>query len=108
MHIDKALDLVSKTELINLSNKWKRGRLATLLASKSAKMGMENNKAFTLDQVKGGIKLTKAVEIPAFETVHVQGLSKVRGHQQYVNTITEPPTEKLFKFNYYCHELYLS
>ena len=32
---------------------------------------MENNKAFTLDQVKGGIKLTKAVEIPAFETVHV-------------------------------------
>ena len=27
MHINKALDLVSKTELINLSDKWKRGRL---------------------------------------------------------------------------------
>ena len=53
---------------------------------------MENSKAFTLDQVKGGIKLTKAVEILAFETV--QGLSKVRGHQQCVNTVTEPPTEK--------------
>ena len=57
-------------------------------------MGMENTKAFTLDQVKGGIKLTKAVEIPAFKTPHVQGLSKVRGHQQCANTITEPPTEK--------------
>ena len=55
---------------------------------------MGNNKAFTLDQVKWGIKLTKILEMPAFKTVHVQGLSKVRGHQQCVNTITEPPTEK--------------
>ena len=79
--------------MINLSNKWKRGRLTTL-TSKSAKTGMENNKTFTLDQVKGGIKLTKAVEIPVFKTVHVQGLSKVRGYQKCVNNITEPPTEK--------------
>ena len=57
-------------------------------------MGMENNKAFTWSQVKGGIKLTIAVEIPAFKIEHVQGLSQVRGHQQCVNTITEPPTEK--------------
>ena len=35
LHINKALDLVSKTEMVNLSNKWKRGRLATLLAGKS-------------------------------------------------------------------------
>ena len=82
--------------MINLSNKWKVGRLATSLAGKSAKVGMENSKAFNLDQVKGGIKLTKAVEIPALETVHVQGLSKVRGHQQYVNTITEATNEKYF------------
>ena len=85
----------------NLSNKWKRGRLATLLAGKSAKVGTKNNKASTLDQVKGGIKLTKTVEIPAFETVHVQGLSKVRGHQQCVNTITEGHNEKC-----YCHMSY--
>ena len=68
--------------------------LATLLASKSAKAGRENKTAFTLDHVKGGIKLTKAVEIPTFKTVHMQGLYKVRGHQQCVNTITEAPNEK--------------
>ena len=94
LHINRALDLVSRTEMINLSNKWKRGRLATLLVSKSANVGTENNKAFTLNQVKWGIKLTKAVEIMAFEIVHVQGLSKVKGHQQCVNTITEAPNEK--------------
>ena len=33
LNIDKALDLVSKTEMKILSKKWKRGRLATLLAS---------------------------------------------------------------------------
>ena len=75
-HINKALDLASKTEMINLNNKGKGGRLSTLLASKSAKVGMENKKAFTLDQVKGGIKLTKAVEIPAFETVLVRDFPK--------------------------------
>ena len=91
LHINKALHLVI---MINLSNKWKRGRFATLLASKSAKVGMENNKAFTLVQVKEGIKLTKAVEIPAFEIVHVQVHSKVRGHQLYVSTITEASNEK--------------
>ena len=34
------------------------------------------------------------METPAFETVHVQGLSRVRRHQQCVNTITEAPNEK--------------
>ena len=95
MHIDKALDFLSETEMIkNLRNKWERGRLATLLAGKSTEVGMENNKAFTLDQVKVGIKLTKAMKILAFKTVQVQGFTKVRGHQQCVNTITEPPTVK--------------
>ena len=94
LHINKTLDLVSETEMTNLSRKWKRGRLVTLLASKSIKNGNENSRAFTLDQVKGGIKLTNTVEILAFERILVQGLSKVRGHQQCINTVTEPPTEK--------------
>ena len=82
LHIDRALDLVSETEMINLSNKWRKGRLATLLAGKSTKTGMVNNKSFTLDQVKGKVKLTKAMETSASETVHAQEISKVRGHQQ--------------------------
>ena len=61
LHIDRALDLVSKTEMITLSNIWRRGRLATSLTRKSTKVGTRNNKAFTLDQVKGGVKLTKAM-----------------------------------------------
>ena len=94
LHIIRALELVSKSDMLIFSSKWRRGRLVTLLATKSAKAGMENSKAFTLDHVKGGIKLTKAVEIPTFETLHVQGLSKVRGHQHCVNTITEAPNEE--------------
>ena len=34
------------------------------------------------------------MEILAFETVYVQGLFKGRRHQQCINTISEPPTEK--------------
>ena len=94
LHINKALDLVSETEMINLSNKWNIGRLSTLLASKSMKTGMENSKTFTLDQVKGGIELTKIVKIPAFETIQLQELPKVRGHQQCINMVTELPIEK--------------
>ena len=79
LHVNRDLDLVSKAEMINLSNKWKSGKLATLLANKSAKVGKKNNKAFPLDHVKGRIKLTKAVEIAALDTVHVLGLSRVKG-----------------------------
>ena len=35
------------------------------------------------------------MELPAFATVHLQGLSKLRGHQQYVNTITEAPMRSI-------------
>ena len=37
---------------------------------------------FTLDQVKGDIKLTKDVVIKPFEAVRVQGITKVKNHQK--------------------------
>ena len=45
---------------------------------------------FTLDQVKGDIKLTKDVVIKPFEAVRVQGITKVKNHQKQVYIIVEP------------------
>ena len=44
---------------------------------------------FTLDQVKGDIKLTKDV-IKPFETVRVQGITRIRNHQKWVHIMVEP------------------
>ena len=45
---------------------------------------------FTLDQVKGSLKLTKDVILQPFETVKVRGINKVRNHQKQVHVIVEP------------------
>ena len=37
---------------------------------------------FTMDHVKGNIKLKKTVVMQPFETVRVQGITKVRNHQK--------------------------
>ena len=37
---------------------------------------------FTLDQVKGSLKITEDVTLQPFETVKVRGITKVRNHQK--------------------------
>ena len=44
-----------------------------------------------MEQVQGNNKLRKNVSLAPFETVHMQGLSKVSRHDKRVNAITEPP-----------------
>ena len=49
-----------------------------------------SEKTYSLDKVEGTVKLTKIVEIPAFHTIHVHGIMKVKGHDMRVNIIVEP------------------
>ena len=39
--------------------------------------------------VKGTVKNTKPIEIPPLQTVHVQRLSRVNGHDKRVNVVTD-------------------
>ena len=77
------------------SNKWgklgvkQRSKLATVLAAKAATMA-KGEEDFTLDQVKGDLKMTKALTLAPFETTHVMTQSRVKGHRKRVNVITEP------------------
>ena len=46
---------------------------------------------FSLDKVKDVVKTTQAVEVPTFQTFHIQGLSCVRGHDKRVNAMIDAP-----------------
>ena len=70
--------------------KWRQGKMAALLTGKMVQVGNEAGKVFSLDRVKGRVKLTKTVEIPPFSTKQVQGMTKVNGHNKKVNLIVGP------------------
>ena len=89
LHIDRALELATEEELKGLDQNWQRGRLASNLSARTAAL-ITDDSEFNLDKVDGTVKLTKSIQIAPHQTVHVQGLSKVRGHDKRVNTITEP------------------
>ena len=90
LHIDRAWDLISNKETTQLSNKWKWSKLASILAGKMAQIGDISEKPFSLDKVEGTMKLTKMVEIPLFCTIHIHGITKVKGHDKRINIIVEP------------------
>ena len=73
-----------------MSETWQRSKLAMVLAAKAAILA-ENEKGFTLDQVKGDLKITKALTLAPFEMANVLTQSKVKNHRKRVNVITEPP-----------------
>ena len=50
-----------------------------------------------MDKVTGTVKTIKSVEFPPFQTVHVQGLSKVKGHETGVNVVAEAPSKAYSK-----------
>ena len=84
------LAIVDETGISPLERKWKRGKMASLLTGKMARVVNGKEKAFSLDKVKETVKLTKSVEIPPFSTRQVKGLTKVKDHDKMVNLIVEP------------------
>ena len=102
LHIDRVIDLISQDEIDDLTRKWKRGRISTFLANRAEILNaghvtMESSTQFTLDKVLGTVKTTRAVEIPLFQTVLIQALSKVEGHEKRVNVSTNAPPKPFSK-----------
>ena len=91
LHIDRAIELITEEEYNKMGTEWKRTRISRYMGSKSARVSKE--KVFTLDQVKGPVKLTKKLKIGPFDTVKVPGLTKVRNHDGRVNAIVESSIE---------------
>ena len=92
LHIDQILEVIKPDEISNMNKSWKRSGLATVLAGKSAVIAKEGNtENFDLGKIKGKVKLTKKVVIPPFATMHVSGITKIQGHTQNINVMTEVP-----------------
>ena len=112
VHIDRAIELMTESELSKISTQWTRGYVCTKMAMKSLSIerGEENkggtDQKFSLEQVRGNIKLTKRVEIGPFETVKVKGLTKIKGHTQKINVMTsagdKPFSQSVTTVNGYC------
>ena len=74
------------------SNKWaklgvkQRSKLATVMAAKAATMA-KGEEDFTLNQVKGDLKMTKALTLAPFENTHVMTQSRVKGHRKRVSVL---------------------
>ena len=50
---------------------------------------LKENKS-VLTQVKGDVKLTRPIKIPAYQTISVSGMTNVTAHSKRVNVVTEP------------------
>ena len=83
IHIHEALKVITDEEWENLSLAW-QGAALPAYASKTAKM--EN---FSLENVKGDVKVQKATTLPPFSTTFVKGRSNVKGHYKRINVATE-------------------
>ena len=89
LHIDKIITQMTPEEVASLGKAWDRACISSYIGGRVVKTsgGYRN---FALDQVKGNIKLTKDVIIQPFETIKVQGITKVRNHQKLVHIMVEP------------------
>ena len=68
LHIYEALALVTREEYGNLSVAWARANFPSRPITKSTQV---QEPEFDLSLIKGQVKITKAVTLSPFETVHV-------------------------------------
>ena len=88
LHIDDIIAKATPEEFTSLGKAWDRARISSYIGGKAVRVQEGTN--FSLDQVKGDIKLTKDVIIKPFEVVRVQGISKIKKHQKWVHVMVEP------------------
>ena len=60
-----------------------------MATNEERKLSVLKEPDFDLNQVKGKVKLTKAVTIKAFQTIHVSGLTECDQHFKWINVIVE-------------------
>ena len=86
LHIREAMQLANEEEKQSLSPAWETASFAPQALSKA---GILNEPNFNLSQVNGKVKLTKAVVIKPFQTVHVSGHTECNQLFKRVNVIVE-------------------
>ena len=91
LHIREAMQLATEEEKQSLSPAWVTASFAPQALCKA---GILNEPNFDLSQVKGKVKLTKAVVIKPFQTVHVSGHTECKQHFKRVNVIVESDPER--------------
>ena len=94
LHIREALQLATKEEKEALPQAWQTANFPPQVLSKS---GILKEPEFDVNKVKGHVKLTKAVTIGPFQTVHVSGLRECNQHFKRVNVIVEPDPDKTYE-----------
>ena len=86
LHIREALQLATNEERKTLPPAWQTASFSPQTLSKSSVLKEPD---FDLNQVKGKVKLTKAVTIKPFQTVHVPGFTECDQHFKRENVIVE-------------------
>ena len=86
--MDQMITQVTPEEVSSMGKAWDRARISSYIRGRAVKL--QEGTDLCLDQVKGNIKLTKDVIIQPFETIKVQGITKVRNHQKQVHIMVEP------------------
>ena len=102
LHINETLAVVMREEYRNLSVAWARANFPLRPIMKSAQV---QEPEYDLNLINGQVKITKAINIPPFETVHVPGLTESNSHfkQVYVIKIKRLILlPKLFGTNFPC------
>ena len=87
LHIDKIIGLVTNEQLKYIDKSWQRGIISRIIAIKTAQL--KENKTI-LDKIKGEVKLTHTIKIPAYQTISTTGLTGITAHVKRVNIVTEP------------------
>ena len=87
IHIDEIIGLITEEELHTIDKSWQRGIISRKIAIRTAQL--KENKS-VLTQVKGDVKLTRPIKIPAYQTISVSGMTNVTAHSKRVNIVTEP------------------
>ena len=87
LHIDMILDVATPEELAALGRTWKRGSVGRMIQSKQLQVKC---KEFTLEDVKGPVKLAEKISIQPGCTIKVKGITQLKGHSKRVNAVTEP------------------
>ena len=87
IHIDEIIGLVTDEELYHVDKSWQRGIISRKIAVRTAQL--RDNKTI-LDKVRGDVRLTRPIKIPARNTIIVSGMTNISAHSKRINIVTEP------------------
>ena len=93
LHIKEALQSATDEERRSLSPAWETAGFSPQTLSKADVLKEPD---FDVDQGKGKVKLTKAITIKPFQTVHVSGLTECDHHFKRVNVIVESDPKRYY------------